>query len=129
MAVPPRFSSFRAEDYKGAPEWFETFIKTLNETLTALSEGLDKGLTRGENLAAAEKVGFAFTWNGSAVEVKNTLSTQPNHVTVTDLYRDDDEALSDPWSMTWQLSQNGMIQMMFQGLTVSTKYNCSITYE
>jgi len=135
MAQPPRFRAIRPEDLKGdVPEWAQQLLLALNETLGSIASALTGRLTRSENFLSGSKSGGTFrtkatladTW---PVEVKNLLPFQPTHVICSRLERVDGAAITDAWSYTWKMGANGLIQLSFQGLSVSTEYRFSLLYE
>jgi hypothetical protein len=121
------------EDYPSAPSWMSDLFSSLNDALTALADGFNRRLTRGENLAMGGKVGGTFktanpATSTAAVRIKHDLATQPKHVVVTQLL----EAGGLPtavWSAGWRLNANGEIELSFQGLAASTLYTYSVTWE
>lgn len=127
MATPPRFTAFRYQDFAGAPEWTNGLLKTLNDVLTATVENMSKRLTRDDNFQAGEKLGASFA--APMLVFKHELPTQPRHVSVTNLSREDGVALSAAWSWSWRITQQGLIELTFQGLTSGNKYIASVTYE
>lgn len=135
MAAPPRFKTFRAEDYRGAPTWFLAFLGVINDAFTSLANALTRGLTRTENLRAAEKVGFEFTTqavvaNTFPVPLKNDLGGLVKHLSASKLEAVTPRgAIVDPYSVTFLQDDKGLLQLTFQGLSGSTKYRCNIAYE
>lgn len=129
MATPPKFTAFRIEDYKGAPQWFEPFMRAVNDVLVSIVDALNAHLTRTENMASGEKIDATIV-GGTALQISHTLATKPKHVYVTKLAKTDgDIALAAAWSFTWKMNQANQIELNFQGLVASTKYVCNVVYE
>lgn len=135
MAKPPRFNQFTADQYQGAPSWFVTqFLPQLSETLTTNRNALNKGITRGDNLAASEKIGIRFTTKATVantwpLNVKNQLPTKPKHVQIGQIYRTDGKPMANAFSLSWVLDGSGNIALTILGLEASTSYSLSIAYE
>lgn len=128
MATPPKFTAFRIEDYKDAPQWLERLLLVLNDVLSSAADALDARLTRVENFQAGEKLGATFV-GGSILKINQSLITSPKHVCVTRLKRVDNVAITSAWSMTWMMNPANNIELTFQGLTTSVNYACNVTYE
>lgn len=134
MAQPPRFAGFTLEQYPEAPEWFGRFLTNLSESMTDVTNGMTKGLTRADNLQGGERVAFVFTTKTPAsgtfpLYVKNDLPAAPKHVQVGQLYRKDGKAMANAFSMTWVMGPSNQIALTFNGLEDATQYVLSLNYE
>lgn len=133
MASPPKNLVLRKEDYQGSPPWLGKLFLQLNEFFTSVFVALARGLTRSENLRSTVKA-ITFTTlaipdNTFPVAVKHDLGQRPTDVWVGRLRRVDGAAITDAWSLTWDLDSNGNLSVRFQGLDASTQYEARLILE
>jgi len=74
----PTVHRFYSEDYKQAPQWFQTFLSTLNLFSDPVYNALNNGLTVLTNLAEET---FIFTITAGASATANTFLYTPKRVT------------------------------------------------
>lgn len=134
MAAPPRFKSFRMEEYPGAPSWLQVLLPKLNESVGGLVNAISGRLTRKENFQSFEKLDYAFTTKPVAEEtwplrLTNALPFRPNHCILTKLVRDDRAAIVSPFCFTWDCNASGQLQFWVQGLDASTGYKMNLVVE
>ena len=135
MAASPKPLALRAEDLGDVPEWGRAMMERLNEFSAQVSECMSKGVTRGENLSATDKIDLVFTTqstpaNTFPIRISHGLANGvAKHVDCTKLERVDGTAISSAWSMTWGNTSEGMVNVTFQGLTGSVKYRANFTFE
>ena len=134
MAQPPKPLGL-TPDALGAdvPQWARVMVEQLNAYAASVNECLEGGITR-SNTANSEKVGLVFTTKAAALDtfpisVKHGLDNTPRHVQLGKLERDDAAVVTAGVSMTWRASSDGQVLIWFQGLSNSTKYRVSLTFE
>lgn len=136
MATPPKPLVLTPDALGGdVPQWARALCEQLNTYAAGVSECLDGGIARG-NLEGTQKVGLVFTTKATAadtfpISVKHGLSQPPRHVVCThlELADDPDGVVSAAWSMTSRNASDGQALVTFQGLSNSTKYRVSFTFE
>lgn len=130
---PPDPLSLRIDTLGDVPDWGARMLQGLNRFTDQVSQVLAGGVKRVENTASSEKNGVTFTTNATVantfpIKVAHGLQTNPKHVSA-DLNTDPFTAITTAWSMTWRPSSGGNIEVYFQGLSASTKYVVSFTFE
>jgi hypothetical protein len=130
VSPPPKLTKIRKEDFKDTPPWFDDLLQPLNDFISAVSGGLNQGLTRSENFASVLRTGIEFTGTGAPVTVKHDLGRRPVSVVLAQLEIVTGAALTAAWSMTWTFSGNGTdILLSFQGLPTGRSYRVSLILE
>lgn len=83
MAQPPRFKTFKVEEFPGLPPAMRPFFDRLSEFSGSVSDALTQRLTRSENMRAGEQIGAIFT--APSLTIKSSMAVRPRHVWVTHL--------------------------------------------
>jgi hypothetical protein len=120
----PSIQRIKFEDLKGAPDWFATFLESLNLFMTAIYNIVNKGITYA-NLAVIQPFQFQFT-PGSTIGFKfaNPIVGIPNSVILGNVYVGD-QFQNHPAVATqvyWHYSQGFIFIDNIVGLTAGVKY-------
>lgn len=120
----PSIQRIKFEDLKGAPEWFEHFLDSLNLFMTAIYNIVNRGITYA-NLAVIQPFTFQFT-PGSTIGFKfaNPIVGVPNGVSIINVY-EGNNLQAHPAVATqvyFHYSQGFIFIDDIVGLTAGTKY-------
>jgi hypothetical protein len=124
----PTIQRIKFEDYKGAPQWFEQFLMTLNLFMTAIYNIVNDGITYA-NLGVIAPFTFVFT-PGSTIGFKfaNPLIQPPTNVIIGNVYVGT-QLQNHPAVATqiyWHYSQGSIYVDSIVGLTTGTNYTISV---
>jgi hypothetical protein len=124
----PTIQRVKFEDYKGAPQWFEQFLMTLNLFMTATYNIENRGITYA-NLGVIQPFTFSFT-PGSTTGFKfaNPLIQPPTNVIIGNVYIGT-QLQNHPAVATqvyWHYSQGSIFVDSVVGLTTGIQYTISV---
>lgn len=111
--------TFSPEDYPDTPP---QLLQRLTETFDELYAAL------GNVPESVPLAGKTFTTDGSGaayLDVKNPLAQRPVDVRIGELRPEDGSPIAAVQSATWFMASEG-IRLLFVGLSVSTKYVCTV---
>lgn len=113
---PPVFTADAFPD--ADPSMLDMLNRGFQQIFTALVNVKDIQEAAGKKLTTSD-TGTAY------LDIKT--DTLPTHLWVTDLERVDGQETAAPFSQTW-VRRNGVVRLLFSGLSASTKYTCSVLY-
>jgi hypothetical protein len=124
----PSIQRIKFEDYKGAPQWFEQFLSTLNLFFTAVYNIINHGITYA-NLGVIQPFTFVFT-PGSTTGFKfaNPLIQPPTNVIIGNVYAGT-QLQNHPAVATqiyWHYSQGFIFVDSVVGLTSGIQYTIAV---
>ena len=128
MKLPPAKKIFR-EDLKGAPQWIDPMINTINSFMESVYQGLNSNITFGDNVRSFIKeidyvTSSSYPSGMEILEFPNTLKVRPTGVlTAQVVEKSTNEPPPGPTTVQWALNTAGNIEIhSVSGLEASKTY-------